>query len=74
MFGKNNEKRINDDNIKNNKIFINIKWGWNRKRDLSHKFKIFLKKMIILNFDENLLNEKIKSIEYLMNLIYKNKY
>ena len=74
---KNNEKIINDDNIKNNKIFININWDEIENGELFPTLiqNISEKDDYIKNFDENLLNEKIESNEYLNGFdLQKIKY
>ena len=74
---KNKEKRINDDNIKNKKIFININWDEIENGELFPTLiqNISEKDDYIKNFDENLLNEKIESNEYLNGFdLQKIKY
>jgi len=72
---KNKENRINDDNIKDNKIFIYTKWNEIQNGEVFMTFIENTKEDYIKNFDENILNEKIELNEYLNGFdLQKIKY
>ena len=62
---KKKENRINDDNIKNNKIFVNTKWDEIQNGEIFFTLIEYKKDDFYKNFDENILNEKIELNEYL---------